>query len=256
MFVRYHYYIQMGKLTRAIRQLQSVQLGDPEQSGYCDLKLDVMDMYFASLATQETIFVGGDRRLTHGTSLDVMVKATKLLQRDFEVDGEDDYIRYFTKSKYTYYMILQSAYHVNTVDCAMRIILDDLKSPKCVVIDFVRTRKKMMGQGLATQLVKFLLKGCSTFGSNVFVTSTKEAKSYWKKFGFEIETNEDIDYLLNEFGDCTLMSLPTNGPFELPSDYSGSELTDCSDSSDESSSSDDSSSSSDDSSSDTSESED
>jgi len=43
--------IQMGKLTRAIRQLQSVQLGgDPEQSGYCDLKLDVMDMYFASLA--------------------------------------------------------------------------------------------------------------------------------------------------------------------------------------------------------------
>lgn len=222
----------MGKLTQAIREL-SVN----HNVGKIDLKLEEINFNFADLATSTVAIIGGDMRLEHGTSLDVMKKAVKLLERDFDLDSEDDYVRYFTKSKYTYYLIIQSAFHVSTVDCAMRVILDDLKHPKTVVIDFVRTRKKMAGRALGSQLVRFLLNICEFHASNVFVTSTKEAVSYWEKVGFEKETNEDIDYLLNEFGDCTLMSLPSNSPFELPSDYSGSEETECTATEDESSSS-------------------
>ena len=220
----------MGKLTRAIREFA---INEPES---IDLQLNNQEsMMFSPLGIDRTLLLQGDVRLTHGTSLDTMAKASKLLEREFELDSEDDYVRYFMKSKYTYYAILQSAYHISTIDCALRIVLDDLSHPKVVVIDFIRTRKKRKGKGLASQLIEYILSGCRY--SNVFVTSTAEATGFWKKFGFEENKDEDIDYLLNEFGDCTLMGLSSNTPFELPSDYSGSEETECTDTEDESSSS-------------------
>ena len=246
----------LSQLFPAAKQTPSDTAKTPASSVYDSL--DESQVKFAPWGKSSSFMIEGERKLEHGTSNALMKKATALLQRDFELNHKKDMVRYFCKSKYTYYAVIQSIHHANTVDCAVRVVLDDLEHPKIVLLDFIRTRAKHKGQGLATKLVKFILEGSAALGANVYVTSTKEAKPYWSRFGFVKESNKDVDYALNEFRDCTLLSLPTNTSLDFSeyddSEYESDSSEDSSDSSEESDSEDssDSSDSSDPSSSDTS----
>eukprot|EP01095_Lingulamoeba_sp_RSL-Kostka_P010631 TRINITY_DN3865_c0_g1_i1.p1 TRINITY_DN3865_c0_g1~~TRINITY_DN3865_c0_g1_i1.p1 ORF type:complete len:456 (+),score=194.26 TRINITY_DN3865_c0_g1_i1:46-1413(+) len=158
----------------------------------------------------------------HGTSKKLMKKAAYLLKEEFRLNTKKDWKNYQKKKRYTYYVVVESMdgddVYENTVNCAMRVVLDSLTKPKQVVIDFVRTDEDAQGQGIASRLVKYILEGCEQMDSNIWVVSTKEARSYWKRFGFIKEDNDGIDYEINEFADCTLMKLPSNN-YEPKYDY-------------------------------------
>lgn len=189
---------------------------------------------FAPLGTSVSFPIGNNRKLEHGTTPELMKKASNLLTREFEVNPKKDFARYYQKNRYTYYAVIQSLDHTTTIDCALRVVLDDVYHPRIVVLDFIRTRVKLKGQGLAGLLVQFVLDGSVALHANVYVTSTKEAKTYWERFGFVQEKNKDLDCALNEFKDCTLLSLPSNSIIDLSKFYDSDESTsDDSDSSSE-----------------------
>merc|ERR1712137_561549 len=174
---------------------------------------DEEQLRFCKQGEETTLFLPNGSRLRHGTSPALIQRASRLIQRDFEMNADKDMRRYHKKNKYPYYSIIESpASHQSgfRVDCAIRTILDDLVHPTTVLVDFIRSDSKAKGKGTGSLLVTFVLEGCKAFDADVYVTSTKEALTFWKRFGFVLESNEDIDDDLNEFKDCTLLKLATN----------------------------------------------
>merc|ERR1712137_1404619 len=174
---------------------------------------DEEQLRFCKQGEETTLFLPNGSRLRHGTSPALIQRASRLIQRDFEMNADKDMRRYHKKNKYPYYSIIESpASHQSgfRVDCAIRTILDDLVHPTTVLVDFIRSDSKAKGKGTGSLLVTFVLEGCKALDADVYVTSTKEALTFWKRFGFVLESNEDIDDDLNEFKDCTLLKLATN----------------------------------------------
>lgn len=183
----------------------------PKNNIYSDLPVDSCS--FADLGTAKMIELDNGHRLRHGTSDQLVKSASRLIKREFKMDSKKDMRRYRRKSKVTYYAVIETPTGNEgefQVDCALRCILDDINHPTEVLIDFIRTHKRAQGKGLGTILVNFVIQGCAALGADLYVTSTKEALSYWKRFGLERESNSDIDDELNEFKDCKLLALPSN----------------------------------------------
>ena len=199
-----------GKQTKGTKTTQTTK-----SSVFSKFNLNESQLKFSPLGSSSSFEIGNNRKLEHGTTPQLMENASKLLTRDFEMNAQKDFARYFKKSRYTYYAVIQQLTHRTTVDCAVRVVLDDMINPKVIILDFIRTRAKHAGQGLASLLVNFILEGSLALGANIYVTSTKEARSYWEKFGFKKEMNKDVDYALNEFKDCTLLSFPSNSALDL-----------------------------------------
>ena len=204
------------KITSKAKQIKgTIATQSKTSSVYSKFNLNESQLKFSPLGSSSSFEIGNNRKLEHGTTPQLMENASKLLTRDFEINAQKDFARYFKKSRYTYYAVIQQLTHRTTVDCAVRVVLDDMINPKVIILDFIRTRAKHAGQGLASLLVNFILEGSLALGANIYVTSTKEARSYWEKFGFKKEMNKDVDYALNEFKDCTLLSLPSNSTLDL-----------------------------------------
>ena len=204
-----------GKQTKGTQTTQNIK-----SSVFSKFNLNESQLKFSPLGSSTSFEIGNNRKLEHGTTPQLMENASKLLTRDFEMNAQKDFARYFKKSRYTYYAVIQQLTQRTIVDCAVRVVLDDMIHPKVIILDFIRTRAKHAGQGLASLLVNFILEGSLALGANIYVTSTKEARPYWEKFGFKKEMNKDVDYTLNEFKDCTLLSLPSNSALDLSHQFS------------------------------------
>lgn len=195
------------KLSNKVRRLNRNNLG-----------LDKINLTFAPPPTSKSVVLDKNMMLEHGTSLVTVGKARKLLLEEFNlVEPEIEFESESLQNKQAYYFTLQSVFQATTVDCAMRIIINDLVHPKNILIEFITTRMKMKRKGFGSQLVKFLLKECKKHGYNVFVVSMRSTEQYWRKFGFKKETKFILDdFTDGGFGSCILMSLKSNLRLKLP----------------------------------------
>merc|ERR1712137_610851 len=130
------------------------------------------------------------------------------------INPTKDLVYFLANEKVPYYFALESPSSSHktgwAMDCAMGVVFDSLEEPTVVLIELIRTNGRVKGKGAATWLIDALLRYCKENQVDVFVTSTTEAVSFWKRFTFVKDRNEDLDEAWNDYGDCTLMRLPSN----------------------------------------------
>merc|ERR1712137_1186095 len=120
-------------------------------------------------------------RFRHGSQSQLVRWASKLLERDFEINPTKDLVYFLANEKVPYYFALESPSSSHktgwAMDCAMRVVFDSLEEPTVVLIELIRTNGRVKGKGAATWLIDALLRYCKENQVDVFVTSTTEAVS-------------------------------------------------------------------------------
>lgn len=176
--------------------------------------------------------------LEHGSSLELMAKATSCFNDEFNSDASGDWEkwtkRYGGDVLTLYYAVLMNG--SGAVEAALRAVVDNGGTPhniKRIVIDYVRTNEIYRGQGSASMLTSFVLELAAAHGANLFVLATEESSPFWMEKRFVLEDNPAMNRRFNVFSDTHLLRLVDNS-IDL-----GEVVDDASSSEDEGSGSDD-----------------
>lgn len=165
---------------------------------------------------------GRELALRHGTSLRLMAQCAEYLNESDEfneVDPNDDWEKWAQRvpGAFTlYYAALVDPLYegARAVQCVLRAVLDrpTQPSPPRLIIDYVTTRHTMRGQGLAGELVDFVMCVASASGSNCLVLALEESCVWWMGKGFVLEQSANLNARLRIFPDVHLLRRAADPP--------------------------------------------
>mmetsp|Transcript_7429 Transcript_7429/g.8525 ORF Transcript_7429/g.8525 Transcript_7429/m.8525 type:complete len:262 (-) Transcript_7429:516-1301(-) len=153
--------------------------------------------------------------IRHGTSLQVMAKASQLLNDEFDADPEKDWKALTKEAGFSMYYAIFENVHEEPL-CALRAILDLGKKdkvegrPKRFIIEYMRTKPESRSLGLAKYLTMFSIQVAKSIPANVLVLSLEDAASYWMENEFILENNRRLNKRLNKYTDTYLLKLQGN----------------------------------------------
>jgi hypothetical protein len=156
-------------------------------------------------------------QLIHGSSLQLIANVCDFLSNTpdnsfADVNPEEDYKKWADRdSCETYYFLLTSSTSTAPL-CCVRTILDrtserSSSNPR-IVIDYTYTDVNSRGQGLAKQLISYILSLASVCSANTYVLALEESCPYWlETYNFVLEVNPRINARFNIFPDTHMLRL-------------------------------------------------
>eukprot|EP01001_Neometanema_parovale_P008244 NODE_4522_length_1052_cov_113.994618_g4320_i0.p1 GENE.NODE_4522_length_1052_cov_113.994618_g4320_i0~~NODE_4522_length_1052_cov_113.994618_g4320_i0.p1 ORF type:complete len:274 (+),score=68.34 NODE_4522_length_1052_cov_113.994618_g4320_i0:107-928(+) len=152
--------------------------------------------------------------LRHGSSLNLMVKASTLINAEFDSDPTADWIKHESGKRHLYYVVVEDPAANDEVVCALRAMADEAAGAADgvgrIIIEYVHTSKNRRGMGYAERVTRFVINLAAVQKTDCYVLSTENAAGYWMRFGFILEQDQRLNDEFNDFTDTHLLKLPSN----------------------------------------------
>lgn len=151
--------------------------------------------------------------LRYGSSLDLMAKASLLINDEFHSNPNRDSLKNQRKGRSLLFCLVEPIGPDGGLACAARAILEQhasLDGARRIVIDYIHTKLSERGNGHGTRVVAFLKSLASLQSADMFVAATEDSCPYWMSQGFVLEQDPSLVKEYNAFTDTHLLKLPTN----------------------------------------------